>query len=269
MTELVVETPEGLTLRRELASGGSRSAAALIDTGICLLAVLSAVFLTEVVLGGAGGLGAVILAGTLLFLIAYHVAFGRLWNGQTPGKRVLGLSVVDERGLPANFVQHFLRGVFWPLEALALVPVPIGIVLMAATPGHQRLGDLVAGTMVVRDTDRRLSGEILVRSRWSALPSRRLDLVPAHAARFDGEDYRFLREVVGRAKVDPEARARLLRRALRHYAARLDLEITPEPTAKEARSLLAELYLFLREMRAGSTEPGSSPNSTANRVRGT
>jgi uncharacterized RDD family membrane protein YckC len=250
MTDLVVETPEGLTLRYEIAGAGSRSAAALIDVTIWGLATLTLLFFFQVVLGGLGGLAIWVAAGTILSLVTYQVAFAILGRGVTPGKRLLGLLVVDEDGLPATGLQHLLRGLFWPFEAILFVPVPLGVVVMAATPRHQRLGDHVAGTLVLRAPERRSVGEPLRRSRWSELPNQRLGLVPALAARFDGEDVAFLRDALGRVDVEPDARARLLIRAARHYAGRLDHELPPRLGSSEARALLSELYLFLREMRA-------------------
>jgi len=250
MTELVVETPEGLTLRQEIAGAGSRCAAALVDVAIWGLGLLTLLFFFQVVLQGVGNLALLVAGGSLLSLVGYQVGFALLLDGQTPGKRLMRLQVLGEHGLPATPVQHLLRGLFWPFEALLPVPVPLGLVLMAATPRHQRLGDRVAGTLVVREPLRRLPGEILSRQTWSGLPSHRLALVPAHAARFDGEDLHYLRELIGRVDVERTQRIRLLRRAAVHYAGRLDLELDPALDPKEARDLLAELYLYLREMRA-------------------
>ena len=248
MSELVVETPEGLTLRYEIAGAGSRSAAAMIDTAIWVTVTL-VVFLVFL-FAELEAFAIWVATGSIISLIAYHVLFAVFGNGATPGKRVLGLMVVSENGLPASWSQHVLRGLFWPVEAFIPVPVPFGIVMMAATPRHQRLGDMVAGTLVLRPPSRRATAEPFKRTRWSTLPNHRLELVPAHAARFDGEDVDFLRELLGRTRVDVGARKRLFRSAARHYAGVLEIELEPQLDARDSRAMLAELYVFLREMRS-------------------
>lgn len=256
MPELVVETPEGLTLRHELAGAGSRCAAGLVDVLLWGAALFLALVFLTVFLGGAAGLALWIGAGIVVSLVGYQVAFGFLWGGRTPGKWLLGLRVVDEQGFPASLTKHLLRGLFWPLEVvLVLVPVPLGVILVATTPRRQRLGDMVAGTVVVRDARSRVAGEPFARESWSGLPRRRLGLVPAHVARFDGEDVDFLRELLGRAGLEREARDRLLRDGARHYAGRLGVDLGPRLSAADARALLRELYLFLREKRAGQSLP--------------
>ena len=264
MSNLVVETPEGLALRFEVAGAGSRSAAAAIDVSLWALALLTALLFVQVVLGGLGGLGIVIGAGLVVSLVLYHAVFGVVWHGQTPGKRVLGIGVVDESGLGATPGQHVLRALFWPFEALIMVPVPLGIVMMAATSSHQRLGDRVAGTVVLRRPNRRLPAQAFPRERWSELPNRVLPLVPAHAARFDGGDLAFLGELLGRSGIEAPSRARLLRRSAQHFVARLRLESAPPcDSPADARRVLAELYLFLREARERRAllGEGERPNS--------
>lgn len=258
MPELVVETPEGLTLRHELAGAGSRCAAGLVDAVLWGVGLFFTVVLLMSLFAGAAGLVIWILTGIIVSLVGYQVAFGSLWSGRTPGKWLLGLRVVDEQGFPASFTSHLLRGLFWPLEVvLVLVPVPLGVILVATTPRRQRLGDMVAGTVVVRDARPRIAGEPFARESWSGLAQRRLGLVPAHVARFDGEDLDFLRELLGRAGLERDARDRLLRDSARHYARQLGVEIGARPSAGDARALLRELYLFLREKRAG--QPGGAP----------
>ena len=246
MTELVVETPEGLSLRFEVAGAGSRSAAGLVDVTVWALGFLAALLLVQLVLGtpGAVWLG----TGAMLTLVGYHALFGAMGRGMTPGKRLLGLEVYDENGFRPTTTQHLLRSIFWPLEATLMVPVPLGLMIMAATPRHQRLGDMVAGTLVLRRPSMARHAEPLRGQRWSELPNRRLDLVPAHAARFDGRDLGLLGELLGRARLDPRARGPLHRRAVHEYARRLGLD--PEPFVaqrEETRAFLVELYLFLRE----------------------
>ena len=259
MADLHVETPEGLVLRFELAGAGSRGAAALLD-GLLWGIVMLTAFLFLLTLGGAGGMILWVVTGVLVSLAAYQIGFGVFLGGRTPGKLALGLRVTDEHGFPATPAQHFLRGLFWPLEAVVLlVPVPLGVVLIATTPRRQRLGDLVAGTVVLRELERGGAPEPFPRETWSGLERPKLGLVPALAARFDGEDLDYLRELFARTRMDGEARRKLVRKSARHYARRLGVELKARPSSHESGELLRELYLFLREMRAGSSATTRRP----------
>ena len=265
MSELVVETPEGLSLRFEVAGAGARTAAGALDFVIWLLVTLVAAIVAFLVLGGLQGL--MLLGGgvMLISLALYQILFGVFWNGQTPGKRVLGMRVADQSGVPASVGQHVLRGLFWPLEAVVLlVPLPLGVVLIAATARHQRLGDLVAGTVVLRDFVPHASVEPFADQAWSELEGPRHALAPALAARLDAADVDYLRDLLGRAELQPDARRRIFRSSARHYAQRLDLDLGEEASVEEAGELLREVYLYARDRRRAQ---GSSSGERLSRPR--
>jgi len=255
MAELVLETPEGLRLRHDLAGAGSRAGAALLDGALLVVTFLAALLLVAVFaqLDGetlSSVLGALLLGGVLVATVALQALVPSLLDGRTPGKLLFGLRVVDRRGWPASPRQHLLRALFWPLEAFLTVPLPVGLVAMAVLPDHQRLGDLVAGTVVLHE-ERGSRGarteEPFARERWDALPSRRLDLTPAQKERFGGADLAFLRELFARTGIQLDLRRRLFRDAWVHYARVLgrDVAAAERATAEEAAASLRELYLFL------------------------
>lgn len=254
MAELEVATPEGVLLRRTLAGAGSRFCAAVFDGTLLVLAlfalVLASAIAAELDPTGLSGFVYGILGGAgVLLLAGYHLGFALLWNGQTPGKHLLGLRVVSADGWPASPWQHLMRSLILPLDALLPVPVPfglLGLVLVAVTQRHQRLGDLVAGTVVVRDVELRAAPEPFAGERWSQLPQRRLALTPGLAARLSDSDRDFLRELLTRPGLEPEQRQRILAAAARDYAARLELSARLAPDMA-----LKEIYLFLREAREG------------------
>ena len=150
---ITITTPEGVELSLTLAGVGSRFIAATVDAAIeaiLLVALGLLVFLSNGF--GAGENAAVamyVVAGFLLFW-GYDVAFEVLASGRTPGKRWNGLRVVLVGGQPIGFlasaVRNLLRLIDW-LPSLYLV----GIVSIFVTQKNQRLGDVVAGTLVVRD----------------------------------------------------------------------------------------------------------------------
>ncbi len=165
-------TPENVELRFEVAGVGSRVAAALIDYlilgvsyGILLIGGSFAVTL----LGGLGGsfgdsgsngpltstfqqasayiLLALIVLGSFFGWWGYFILFELLWNGQSPGKRRLGLRVVRAGGQPISLTASLVRNVLRIVD----VALYVGIVVMLIDRRSRRLGDLAAGTLVVRE----------------------------------------------------------------------------------------------------------------------
>ncbi len=95
---------------------------------------------------------AIALVVSILFVVlfGYFIAFEALWNGQTPGKKLVGLRVVRDGGYPIDFGASLIRNLIRVGEQL------VGYYLLAAvsaliSPENKRLGDLAAGTIVVRD----------------------------------------------------------------------------------------------------------------------
>jgi uncharacterized RDD family membrane protein YckC len=247
MSHLIVETSEGVALRQSIAGAGSRFAAGLLDGVILLfglLSLLSALAVASMV--DPGGVSAflrgLVVAGFILLVILYHVGFHALAKGQTPGKKVCAIRVVSSDGQPATAVSIVVRALLWPIDVLMMVPMPLGLLLCALTPRHQRLGDLVAGTMVVRVDAPRAEKEPFPYDTWTKLAPRVLPLTPGAAARLSHEDRAFLRALWMRNSLSEDAKRRLFVDAARHYARVLDLG-----DFDDARVVLKELYLFARE----------------------
>ena len=266
----ITHTTEGIGLRQELAGAGSRMLAALIDLVLLVATLLAALLVLALATSldpfGAGEfvLG-LLLGGWLLLLVAYFTLFELLWQGQTPGKRVLGIAVRNLDGGPASALQLVLRNVFLPVDLFLDLPLPIGFVLIAALPLAQRLGDLAAGTLVVHLArgGRTREPEPWPDERWSRLERRVLPLTPALAARFTRADQAFLRRLLARAEpvtsteLEFQARRRLYVESARRFAARVGVE-----RFEDARVVLRELYLFLREMRSGEPERAQRTRSS-------
>jgi uncharacterized RDD family membrane protein YckC len=150
----LIATPEGVELELVLAGLASRFIAELLD-GVILGAVLVAMIVVAAVAGG--GVGALVLVvvagGFLLITVVYHVAFEVLAGGRTPGKRWSGLRVVLEGGGTVDLRASLVRNLIRLIEGLALFYVP-AIAAVLATRRNQRLGDLAAGTLVIREPRR-------------------------------------------------------------------------------------------------------------------
>ncbi len=144
-TLILVETPEGIELGLRLAGPLPRMLAWLIDA-VIRFALLYALALGLLLLG-AFGVGMLFLA---VFLVEwlYPVAFELLMEGQTIGKRALGLRVLCDDATPVTLSASVLRNL---LRAVDFMPVfyGLGVAVMLSNRSFQRLGDLAAGTLVV------------------------------------------------------------------------------------------------------------------------
>lgn len=180
-----VDTPELARFRHRVAGPASRGLA----YGIDLLVRAVALTIFAVVASLAGLLsngdaehatrGVLLLVGFLMEW-AYFVFFEMTWNGASPGKRALGLRVVTSTGRPLSFGDSVLRNL---LRAADLLPAgyAVGALVAALDPRFRRLGDLVAGTMVIVEERAQVAASIHVdpptAKELAKLPSR-IDLAP-------------------------------------------------------------------------------------------
>lgn len=146
-----VETPEHVALDYEVAGLGSRALAAILDT-VLVFCIELAVLFVSLAFGGASNsvFTALLIILSAVFVLGYFVLFEGLRGGQTPGKRRLGIRVVRDTGHPVTLGASVVRNL---LRIADFLPPPylIGGLFVALHPRAQRLGDLVAGTLVVRD----------------------------------------------------------------------------------------------------------------------
>ena len=160
---LIIETPERVPLHFALASIGNRFLACAIDHTIQWLA-LGLIFLVGMVLSNVSifqslfesapkWVRAVMLILLFLTFASYFAFFEWLWSGQTPGKRWMKLRVIREDGRPITFWEASVRNF---LRVLDMFPPPfysIGLISVFSTSRDQRVGDMVAGTVVVRERE--------------------------------------------------------------------------------------------------------------------
>jgi uncharacterized RDD family membrane protein YckC len=138
-------TPEGCDLALAAAGPFSRALAWVIDLVLRMFVWLSLAQALTVV--GRAGMGVVLLSGFLLEWLA-PVCFEVLWRGQSPGKRALGLTVLHDDGTPVGWQASFIRNTIRFVDFLPLC-YATGFITMLINADGKRLGDLVAGTIVV------------------------------------------------------------------------------------------------------------------------
>ena len=158
---LSVETPEQINLNFQKAGIGSRFYAALIDTSLLLLIVVIGRYVNEkliVDLQSVFGNWLAAIGGIVVFVLfwGYYMAFEITTNGQSPGKRILGLRVMKVGGYPISFADSAIRNLVRIVDFLPFCYC-IGLTVMLITGNWQRLGDLAAGTLVVKTSRKRLT----------------------------------------------------------------------------------------------------------------
>lgn len=148
--ELSIKTPEGVIFSLELAGPVHRFMAAVIDLG-CMFAILSSIVMIlnilEVLNHDIAGAG--IILSSFVIMLGYGIVLEWFWRGQTLGKHIMNLRVMDINGLKLNFSQVVIRNL---LRAVDSMPVyyMFGGICSIISPKRQRLGDLAANTVVVR-----------------------------------------------------------------------------------------------------------------------
>jgi uncharacterized RDD family membrane protein YckC len=253
---LILDTPEGIRLRTEIAGVGSRLTAALLDmivvvaSYIVLLLVLALInwglSVAEVPLieEFSGFVYGLLAGGILVVMPAYFIVCPMFLGGQTPGKRAVKIRVVSADGHPATAVQHLLRGLLWVVDTFLWVPAPLGLILISMTPSCRRLGDLAASTVVLYEARQVSREEPWPEELWSERPRKHLELTPGMASRMTDEDLVFLRDAILRREIPRGRRDALYREVVGYYAGVLGFEATDK-----TRLCLKELYLFGRESR--------------------
>jgi uncharacterized RDD family membrane protein YckC len=161
--KLIIDTPEQVPLEFVLAGVGSRFMAAFLDS-IILAVLLLLVTIGEGVLmsgplfGKTGDIWIQAAATLLFFLIfwGYYIIFEIAWKGQTPGKRWAGIRVIKDTGRPINPFEAIARNL---VRLVDYFPgfYGVGVLTMLLNSRNQRLGDLVAGTLVVHESSDRES----------------------------------------------------------------------------------------------------------------
>ncbi|HET7813089.1 MAG TPA: RDD family protein [Candidatus Baltobacteraceae bacterium] len=159
-----VTTPESIAFRYELAGLGSRFLAVAIDF-VIQAAIVALIFLGIYLLAMAGGNApvkdkspewtqsiAIAFIAFVIFIVffGYFILFEALRGGRTPGKQLMGIRVVRDGGYPVDFGSATIRNLVRVVE-VAFGCYLLGAISAMISPENKRLGDLAAGTIVVRD----------------------------------------------------------------------------------------------------------------------
>jgi uncharacterized membrane protein SpoIIM required for sporulation/uncharacterized RDD family membrane protein YckC len=251
-----VETPELVILSYTVAGIGSRVYAGFIDLLVCvglLIGISLATAMLQARFGmmriGAATAWATALLGLAAFGVfwGYYVVCEWLFDGQTLGKRHLGLRVVRDGGYSVGFAASAIRNIMRAIDMQPGVFYLFGITSAVLSKTGKRLGDMVAGTVVIQE---RLMESPAARARTRAVPD-----APAATALLSEDEFRLVeRWYARRLELDPERRAALTSQ----IAGQVRRALSTDAATTEA----AKLALLYEQERRARDAGASSRNET-------
>lgn len=154
-SELIIATPERVSFDFQIAGLGTRAIAQILD--LLIVAVIEVAVVFFAIAAGAGTSSETVLW-LLIIVLSFVNVFGyfwvseALWSGQTLGKKAFRLRAVGDRGEPLTFMQAGIRNIVRIIDFLPY-GYGVGMIVLFANGRGKRLGDLAAGTLVVKDSD--------------------------------------------------------------------------------------------------------------------
>ncbi len=251
-----------------LAGIGSRFIALLVDTliwGAAIGVIALALWLFVPGITAFSQLSAqwaVAIYVLVLFLLnwGYFTLFEAFWNGRTPGKRVARIRVIEQSGRPIGLFESMARTVIRYVDQIPFF-YAVGVIAMFSTRQHQRLGDLAAGTLVVRDREqeaplwgesgtRMFAAPFMAQNHPIAEPHAAIQLSSGAIAKLSSSDLEVLEGFFARRLDLPlETRAGLARRIAEAIRAKSGLEPPPEVSDETFLEAMARELRDIARMR--------------------
>ena len=180
--DLVVTTPERVSFQFQVAGLGTRAIAQILDL-LIVAGVLLGVFFVSAAIGQTSDVLSYLFAviGTFVVVFGYFWACEAFWSGQTVGKKVFRLRAVGDRGEPMTFFQAGIRNLVRLVDFLPY-GYGVGMVVLFMNGKGKRLGDIAAGTIVVKDSDYVWLWQLGGGQPWSASPPAQPAFAPATPA---------------------------------------------------------------------------------------
>ena len=240
--QLTIETPEQTALDFAVAGIGSRFLALALDVLIQTLIGVVVGIAGAMSIGGISVIapkagmwgGAFLILFYFLLYFGYYAIFEIIWNGQTPGKRKVGIRVIKDSGRPLTPAESIGRNLMRIVDWLPFF-YAVGIASAFFTKGNKRLGDLVVGSIVVRETP---LGDL--KAAWQAGPATSGPAPsaggPLGADRLSPEEFALIESFLGRrAALELDVRMRMAEEILRRIKPKLTL---PADVSLSAERLL-------------------------------
>jgi uncharacterized RDD family membrane protein YckC len=254
--EVRIETPEQIDVDLELAGLGSRFVAQFVDWCVKIVATLAlgliclmivALLEGQFQLEAMSNIAKALLFAAVYFLwFAYDVFFEVTRNGQTPGKKYCGIRVIREGGAPLDFTAGCVRNLLALADLLPMFYF-LGAVLILLNRRRQRLGDLAAGTIVVRE--RAVAAPVEVDAAVQRFARPEFAFTATQLANCAKGDRHLLRSFLQRLpELDRASRAQLARKLADQFVQKTGYVLAaPLHEAEDAAAFLASLYRDLEE----------------------
>lgn len=243
---LQIDTPENVTFDYDVAGIGSRFLSALVDTLLILLLqfiVFGTLFLVSEQMGdllsdAPSWLVAILSLVAFAFFWGYYIFFEILWNGQSPGKRMVGLRVIRLDGMPVAAAEVVIRNLVRLIDFLPSA-YGVGVVTMFVNEKSRRLGDLAAGTVVIHDRSVKTLGDLGQRNDALAGLQSQVPVPEGFPLeRLKDRDIEIIEGYLQRRQQLPN-RFELASQILKSLSARLGLTETPALTGTADETLIA------------------------------
>lgn len=237
--KVTLQTPESVELEFTLAGIGNRAYALLIDylalsgilIGFLILWIIFSTQLTDLIEILAGSnqriwlwLWAILALFGFFTFVGYFVFFETIWQGQTPGKRYVKIRVIRDDGRPIRLQQATLRALLRPFDDFFFFS--IGVFLIILNKKEKRLGDLLAGTLVIQEERPVVSSTFRISEEAQSLATELLS--SAELSHLSPEDFAVIREYLQRrGKMTTEAKNELSKKLARQIKTKIELEKAP------------------------------------------
>jgi uncharacterized RDD family membrane protein YckC len=256
---LSIDTPENVAFGYEVAGIGGRFLAAIIDT--LLIIILQAIVNLTVLFIAASLLGndwateglfvwVAAMFGLISFLLfwGFYIIFEMIWNGQSPGKRWVGLRVLKTDGTPITLTESVVRNLVRLIDFLPAY-YGLGVVTMFINDQSRRLGDLAAGTLVVYDSGTVTLAELRREEMMPGLQFREISPATEQLPleRLTSEEMQLVEDYL-RRRYELANRYEVAAKLVQRLHEQMALP-DPQLTGTAAEDLLAEIYK-LRKLRA-------------------
>jgi len=236
-----IDTPEQLQLDYAVAGIGSRFLALLIDSliqfAVVILVSIGFAVLAPAMRTAFAGLSgnwfvAAVIAFYFLLYYGYYAIFEILWNGQTPGKRIIHIRVVKDSGRPLTATETIGRNLMRIVDSLPGF-YAIGVLAAVLNKRNKRLGDMIAGSLVVRESSLKDLKPI-----WQATRTETTPLVGGNMLSVD--DLALIDAFLNRRhELAPEVRSRMAIQIFNQVRSRLPETIQPGPSVEAMLESLA------------------------------
>ena len=256
MHTAAVVTPEAVLLEFRAAGIASRLMAKGIDLILQFLVIYALIIVGAIVTFLDETIGIVTITVSIFLVFFGYPAIEAVWNGQTLGKKIFGIKVITIEGGPVRFRHAAIRSMVWVVEFMIPPGGLIALTVALLTKQSQRLGDLAAGTMVVRSTKIQTNPVFFPPAMGAEDFSITFD-----AGRLSAHDYALIREFLMRAhELTPGARqhvAAVLSEAVEQAAAR------PRPPEVDSeRYLVSAVFAYQQRFApAGAAVPAAPPRA--------